>query len=61
MSEKDLTNLYNKCERVEIDNSSKFIIISDVHRGDGTFADSLIDNRNIYFAALGIITMRDIQ
>ena len=52
MSEKDLTNLYNKCERVEIDNSSKFIIISDVHRGDGTFADSLIDNRNIYFAAL---------
>ena len=52
MGKKALTKLFNKCERVEIDSTSKVIIISDVHRGDGTFSDSLISNRNIYFAAL---------
>lgn len=52
MGQKELTDLYNRCERVDIDNTSKVIFISDVHRGDGTYSDSLIANRNIYFAAL---------
>ncbi|WP_238918965.1 metallophosphoesterase [Clostridium sp. YIM B02555] len=38
---------------IEFDDSSKIIIISDVHRGDGSYADSLRQNRNIYKAALG--------
>lgn len=38
---------------VEFDNNSKIVLISDVHRGDGGYADSLRQNRNIYKAALG--------
>ncbi|MFT8350307.1 metallophosphoesterase [Clostridium saccharoperbutylacetonicum] len=38
---------------IEFDDSSKIIIISDVHRGDGSYADSLRQNRNIYKAAIG--------
>lgn len=38
---------------IPFDNSSKIVFISDVHRGDGGYADSLRQNRNIYKAALG--------
>lgn len=38
---------------IEFNDSSKIVIISDVHRGDGGYADSLRQNRNIYKAALG--------
>lgn len=38
---------------IEFDNDSKIVFISDVHRGDGSYADSLRQNRNIYKAALG--------
>ncbi|EKQ56250.1 MAG: hypothetical protein A370_02141 [Clostridium sp. Maddingley MBC34-26] len=38
---------------VEFDDTSKIVLISDAHRGDGGYADSLRQNRNIYKAALG--------
>lgn len=38
---------------IEFDNNSKIVFISDVHRGDGSYADSLRQNRNIYKGALG--------
>ena len=38
---------------IEFDDASKIILISDVHRGNGGYADSLRQNRNIYKAALG--------
>ena len=38
---------------IEFDETSKIVLISDVHRGDGGYADSLRQNRNIYKAALG--------
>ncbi len=38
---------------IEFDDNSKIVFISDVHRGDGSYADSLRQNRNIYKAALG--------
>lgn len=38
---------------IKFDDSSKIVLISDVHRGDGGYADSLRQNRNIYKAALG--------
>ena len=38
---------------IEFDEASKIVLISDVHRGDGGYADSLRQNRNIYKAALG--------
>ena len=38
---------------IEFNEASKIVLISDVHRGDGGYADSLRQNRNIYKAALG--------
>lgn len=45
--------------RIEFDDKSKIVIISDVHRGDGSYADSLRQNRNIYKAALGFYYKND--
>lgn len=52
MGNKDLMKLYEKCDRITINKDSKIVILSDVHRGDGTYSDSFLSNRNIYFAAL---------
>ena len=38
---------------IEFNENSKIVLISDVHRGNGGYADSLRQNRNIYKAALG--------
>ena len=38
---------------IEFDETSKIVLISDVHRGDGGYADSLRQNRNIYKASIG--------
>jgi len=38
---------------IEFDETSRIVLISDAHRGDGGYADSLRQNRNIYKAALG--------
>ncbi len=48
-----IKRLLNEGKLVQFDDSSKIVIISDVHRGDGGYADSLRQNRNIYKAALG--------
>jgi UDP-2,3-diacylglucosamine pyrophosphatase LpxH len=47
-----LTNAYAKAKRISFDDTSKFIIFSDCHRGDNSFADDFANNRNIYFHAL---------
>ena len=52
MSEKELNNIYENGFNLEFDNQSKIVLISDVHRGDGTYSDSLLPNRNIYITAL---------
>lgn len=49
---KDLMKVFNDSERIPINSRSKIVIISDVHRGDGSYSDSLISNKNIYKAAL---------
>lgn len=43
---------YNSAQRVPFNDASKFIIFSDCHRGDNSFADDFANNRNIYFHAL---------
>lgn len=53
MSIKKLEHLYNNSKELKFDNSNKIVFISDVHRGDGTFYDALLPNRNIYKTALG--------
>ena len=51
-SQKRLTRAYEKAQRISFNNESKFIIFSDCHRGDNSFADDFANNRNIYFHAL---------
>lgn len=38
--------------RIPYDNLSKIVLMSDCHRGDGSWADTFSKNQNIYFAAL---------
>lgn len=47
-----LDRAYEKAKIIPFDNDSKFIIFSDCHRGDNSFADDFANNRNIYFHAL---------
>lgn len=47
-----LTRAYNNAKTVQFDDTSKFILLSDCHRGDNSFADDFANNRNIYFHAL---------
>ncbi|MGJ8736109.1 metallophosphoesterase [Zobellia laminariae] len=47
-----LSNAYQTATTVPFDDESKFILFSDCHRGDNSFADDFANNRNIYFHAL---------
>jgi predicted phosphodiesterase len=51
-SKKRLDKAYKTAKIIEFNNSSKFILFSDCHRGDNSFADDFANNRNIYFHAL---------
>lgn len=52
MGEGALSRIIKNGQRIPFDNESKIVVISDMHRGDGSYADSLIGNKNIYTAAL---------
>jgi UDP-2,3-diacylglucosamine pyrophosphatase LpxH len=47
-----LSKVFNESKEIKIDDDSKIIIMSDVHRGDGNWSDSFARNQNIFFAAL---------
>lgn len=47
-----ITNAYKNAKRISFNDTSKFIIFSDCHRGDNSFADDFANNRNVYFHAL---------
>lgn len=47
-----LSRAYKNAKVVPFDNTSKFILFSDCHRGDNSFADDFANNRNIYYHAL---------
>ncbi len=51
-SKKRLDKAYNTAKIITFDDQSKFILFSDCHRGDNSFADDFANNRNIYFHAL---------
>ncbi len=51
-SKSRLDNAYKNAIRLPFDEHSKFILFSDCHRGDNSFADDFANNRNIYFHAL---------
>ncbi len=47
-----LDRAYKNSKIIPFDDSSKFVLFSDCHRGDNSFADDFANNRNIYFHAL---------
>lgn len=51
-SQKRLDRAFRNAKEISFDNSSKFILFSDCHRGDNSFADGFANNRNIYFHAI---------
>jgi predicted phosphodiesterase len=51
-SKSRLDNAYKTAKVIDFDNTSKFILFSDCHRGDNSFADDFANNRNVYFHAL---------
>lgn len=51
-SQKRLDKAYKEAKRISFNNLFKFILFSDRHRSNGSFADDFANNRNIYFHAL---------
>lgn len=51
-SVKRLSKIFESAKQISFDNSSKIIIMSDCHRGDGSWADTFSKNQNLYFVAL---------
>lgn len=49
---KRLTKLLYSSNIIPFDDDSKFIIMSDCHRGSGNWSDNFSSNQTIYFAAL---------
>ena len=47
-----LDRAYREAKRLTFDDTDKFILFSDCHRGDNSFADDFARNENIYFHAL---------
>lgn len=47
-----LCEVFDKSEELSFDNSSKIVLISDCHRGDGTWSDDFSRNTNIFYSAL---------
>lgn len=51
-SQSRLDRAYREARVIPFDDHSRFILFSDCHRGDNSFADDFANNRNIYFHAL---------
>lgn len=47
-----LNSIYKRSPILPFNNSSKLVLMSDCHRGTGSWADNFLKNQHIYFAAL---------
>lgn len=47
-----LSQVFSSSIRIPFDDYSRFIIMSDCHRGDASYSDNFSNNQNIFFAAL---------
>jgi UDP-2,3-diacylglucosamine pyrophosphatase LpxH len=47
-----ISQVFETAEQIPFDDSSKIVLMSDCHRGDGSWADEFLKNQNLYFAAL---------
>jgi UDP-2,3-diacylglucosamine pyrophosphatase LpxH len=56
---KRLNQIFDSSEEIIFDDLSKFIIMSDCHRGTGGWADTFSNNSNVYFTALNHYLRQD--
>lgn len=49
---KRLSQALANAKVIPFDDSSRFVIMSDCHRGDGSWGDNFSNNQNLFFAAL---------
>lgn len=49
---KRLTQVFNSSKEIPFNNSSKFILMSDCHRGNNSWSDNFANNQNLFFTAL---------
>ena len=49
---KRVSHIYKSAIRIPINNSTKIILMSDCHRGDGSQADDFFKNENLFISAL---------
>jgi predicted phosphodiesterase len=47
-----ISNVYKSAKTLALTNQSKIVLLSDCHRGNGSLADNLSENRNLYHSAL---------
>ena len=47
-----VSEVFQSAEEIPFDDSSRIVLMSDCHRGDGNWADDFSKNQNLYFAAL---------
>lgn len=49
---KKISEVFNSSEEINFDDNSRIVMMSDCHRGNGSWSDEFMKNQNIYFAAL---------
>ena len=49
---KRLSEVFKTAKELRFDNTSKIVLVSDCHRGDGSWTDSFAHNYSIYYSAL---------
>lgn len=47
-----LNEIYKTSEEIPFDSSSKIVLISDCHKGDGSWVDDFSHNRSLYYCAI---------
>lgn len=47
-----LSHIFKSSEQIPFDDSSRFVFMSDCHRGDGSWGDNFANNRNLYSFAI---------
>ncbi|NLP29541.1 MAG: serine/threonine protein phosphatase [Clostridiales bacterium] len=49
---KRISKVYESATLIPFNDNSRIVIMSDCHRGDGSYADNFAKNQNLFFAAL---------
>lgn len=56
---KRLTEIFKSAKIIDFDDTTKIVLMSDCHRGDGSWADDLARNENVYYSALNYYYKND--